>query len=157
MAWRVMLDACLMPKAQGSRLKANKGLGGRPGLVLVIGILTGHHNVSWKSRRFDRPTIPRFHNPTSTIPKDLIFLQKHSRFNRIDLRFMDFRISKIYQDSTIVNFRFYLKRSETPIVLDPHIIIQFWCPPGLSKFSKHWPSGLSYWSQITKIPFHVFL
>ena len=38
--------------------------------------------------------------------------------SEIYLCFMDFGISKIYQDSTIQLYRFYLKRSETPHVLD---------------------------------------
>ena len=72
--------------ADGIRQWSGAGLG--------VGSLRGYHNVFWKSQRFDRPNIFRFHYPSSIVQTDLIVLQKDVCFNRIYKCFIDFMIFK---------------------------------------------------------------
>ena len=95
------------------------GLAGSGSARSIVGILRGTINASWKSQSFDRPKIPRSHHPPSVVQKYEVLFQMYFLFSRMYLCFMNFRISKIYQDSTIANFRFYLKRPEIPIVFGP--------------------------------------
>ena len=87
-------------------------------------------------------------------------------FPRICLIYKDLRMFYRFQDfRDLSRFHypispFYLKRSLTPIVLDPPTNnCQWLCPPPpvFSKFSKHWPSGHFYWSRITKHFISCFL
>ena len=99
-------------------------------MATVAGMLDarGWESVFWggtiffkisKIQKFDRPKIPRFHKPPSIIQKVARSFQNYFRFSEIDLSFNGFRISKIYQDSTILFLRFYSKRLRLKIVLDP--------------------------------------
>ena len=51
---------------------------------------------------------------------------------------MDLGVSKIYQDSTILLFRFYVKRLEIPVVSDPSEN-HFW------QIEQYFPALLIFW------------
>ena len=82
-------------------------------------ILRVYHSFSWKSQRYDCPRIPRYHHPSSILKKSC-FCSKRMCLIQYDLlRCYGFGDSKDLSRFHHPALPFHLKRSETPIVLDP--------------------------------------
>ena len=90
----------------------------RSGAGVGVGMLTGYHNVSWKSQRFRILIFPKYQD---TIIHHQYFKKYRGLFkNILDLAGFTYvlGLSTIIQELLRFHriFRFYLKRSDIPIV-----------------------------------------
>ena len=132
-------------------------------------IIIGRNTIISKSRQNRGPPCQATGPPRSRAGVGVGMLRgagdSLSRFRRIYLRFMDFGISRIYQDSTIEVsfFAFFENARRHQLLRTQEVIIDFAVPHRLSNFSSINHQVFSLTPNYQKnnlpnsqIPFHVF-